>query len=384
MKKFLVLTSLLYFVLSTNIFGQSTKYGWLSKESWSLGFGFTYPRYVSTNLNGGDYGNYGLFVSIQRNYSEHVGFRLQGNYMHIADRMGGKNYSIPKVTNDVLLGSLGILYYFTPCEPISPYAGFGAGAIDYTLKNAPVVALDKSQLDYELSAFMGAEWRIAENWKLKTELTYHTAASSKFDGAYATVSGGILGGRTDSYMSFDLGAIYYFKYGEKSHICEIYDGITAKVDYDKIEEIVKRYQVQPADVDYNRIEDIVKKYKTAGSSYDNRTQENWVLIGINFDFNKSTIKPESVPILYNSAEILLKNPDVKVEIQGHTDYIGSDRYNQKLSLQRAETVKNFFVAKGVAANRLTTVGFGKTRPIMDNKTEQGRGLNRRIELKVIK
>ena len=80
----------------------------------------------------------------------------------------------------------------------------------------------------------------------------------------------------------------------------------------------------------------------------------------------------------------MKNPDVKVEIQGHTDNIGSDRYNQKLSLQRAETVKNFLIAKGVAADRLTTVGYGKTKMIMDNKTEQGRGLNRRIELKIIK
>jgi outer membrane protein OmpA-like peptidoglycan-associated protein len=53
-------------------------------------------------------------------------------------------------------------------------------------------------------------------------------------------------------------------------------------------------------------------------------------------------------------------------------------------LQRAETVKNFLIAKGVAADRLTTVGFGKTKMIMDNKTEQGRGLNRRIELKIIK
>jgi OOP family OmpA-OmpF porin len=80
----------------------------------------------------------------------------------------------------------------------------------------------------------------------------------------------------------------------------------------------------------------------------------------------------------------LKNPDVKIEIQGHTDNIGSDKHNQILSLQRAETVKYYLIAKGVAANRLTTVGYGKTRPIADNKTEQGRGINRRIELKIIK
>ena len=381
MKRQLLLASLLFVLLSNNIFGQSTKYDWLHQDSWSLGFGFTYPRYVSTNLNGEDIGNYGLFLSIQRNFTEHMGFRFQGNYLHIKDKYPTNPSSI--IESDILLGSLGLLYYFSPCEPVSPYAGFGAGGVDYKVKNSPVVA-DESKLDYELSAFMGAEWRIGENWKLKTELAYHTAASGHFDGVYGTTAGGLLGGRGDTYMTFDLGLIYYFHYGEKSHICEIYDGIIAKVDYDKIEEIVKRYQVQPADVDYNRIEDIVKKYKSIGTSTGNVPQENWVLIGINFDFNKATIKPESIPILYNTAEILLKNPDVKVEIQGHTDNIGSDRYNQKLSLQRAETVKNFLIAKGVASDRLTTVGFGKTKMLMDNKSEQGRGLNRRIELKIIK
>ena len=381
MKRQLLLASLLFVLLSNNIFGQSTKYDWLHQDSWSLGFGFTYPRYVSTNLNGEDIGNYGLFLSIQRNFTEHMGFRFQGNYLHIKDKYPTNPSSI--IESDILLGSLGLLYYFSPCEPVSPYAGFGAGGVDYKVKNSPIV-FDKHKLDYELSAFMGAEWRIGENWKLKTELAYHTAASGHFDGVYGTTAGGLLGGRGDTYMTFDLGVLYYFGYGEKSHICEIYDGIIAKVDYDKIEEIVKRYQVQPADVDYNRIEDIVKRYKSISSSTGNVPQENWVLIGINFDFNKATIKPESIPILYNTAEILLKNPDVKVEIQGHTDNIGSDRYNQKLSLQRAETVKNFLIAKGVAADRLTTVGYGKTKMIMDNKTEQGRGLNRRIELKVIK
>jgi OmpA-OmpF porin, OOP family len=399
MKKPLFFGTLLVLLLTNNIFSQSTKYGWLHQESWSFGFGFEYPRYISTSLRGGDFGSYGGFASIQRNFSEHMGFRFQGSYLHIADRQRvflsnqNSNSSVPKVENSVILGSLGLLYYFSPCEPVSPYAGFGAAGVSYMLKNSPIVVtvtssqsrpLDQRQTDYELNAFMGAEWRIGENWKLKTELAYHTAASSKFDGVYGTENGGLLGGISDTYMTLDLGFIYYFGYGEKSHICEIYDGINAKIDYDKIEEIVKRYQVQPSDVDYNRIEDIVKKYKSTGTFTGNLPQENWVLIGINFDFNKATIKPESVPILYNAAEILLKNPDVKVEIQGHTDNIGSDKYNQKLSLQRAETVKNFFIAKGIAANRLTTVGFGKSKPIMDNSTEQGRGLNRRIELKIIK
>jgi OOP family OmpA-OmpF porin len=161
----------------------------------------------------------------------------------------------------------------------------------------------------------------------------------------------------------------------------MYDGVNAQIDYDKIEEIVKRYAVtQPAEVDYDRIEDIVKKHKSNVSSLSN----NWVLLGVNFDFNKSTLRPESLPILYNAAEILLNNPDIRVEIQGHTDNIGSESYNKKLSLERAQAVRNFLIAKGVAPNRMTAVGMGESNPIMDNSTPEGRQLNRRIEFKVLR
>jgi OmpA-OmpF porin, OOP family len=396
MKKSLLLTSLIFVLVSCSNFGQSTKYDWLHQSSWVTGFGFSYPRYISTSLRGGDFGSYGVFASIQRNFSEHVAFRLEGNYLHLADRqrvfLGNQDSdnSLPKIENDILLANFQLMYYLVPCEPVSPYFGLGVAGVSYKLKNSPIVVtqtssesrpLDVRQTDYELNAFIGAEWRVAENWKLKSEFTYHSAASSKFDGIYGTETGGILGAVGDTYLTLDLGVLYYFGYGAKSNICQIYDGINTNIDYDKIEEIVKRYQVQPSEVDYNRIEDIVKRYRTVPNTV---IPENWVLIGINFDFNKATIKPESVPILYNAAEILLKNPQIKVEIQGHTDYIGSDKYNQSLSLQRAETVKNYFVAFGVSSKRLTTVGYGKSRPIMDNSTEQGRALNRRIELKVIK
>jgi OOP family OmpA-OmpF porin len=401
MKKPLFFTTLLVVLLSSNIFSQSTKYGWLCQDSWNFGFGGAYPRYISTSLRGGDFGSYGGFVSVQRTFTEHMALRFQGNYYHIADRQGifvsnqNSNSAIPKVENDVIVASLQLLYYFVPCEPVSPYAGFGFGGVNYKLKNSPIVVtatssearpLDKNQIDYEVNAFMGAEWRIGENWKLKSELMYHTAASSKFDGIYGTSGGGILGGISDTYMTLELGAIYYFGYGPKSHICEIYDGMSAKIDYDKVEEIVKRYKVQPAEVDYNKVEEIVKKYRCIPPApvIPPVPKDNWVLFGVNFDFNKSTLKPESIPILNNAAEILINHPDVKVEVQGHTDNVGSDQHNQLLSLQRALTVRNYLISKGVATNRLTTVGYGKTQPVADNKTEQGRSLNRRIELKVIK
>jgi OOP family OmpA-OmpF porin len=113
-----------------------------------------------------------------------------------------------------------------------------------------------------------------------------------------------------------------------------------------------------------------------------------VLRGITFDFNKSTIKREFAPVLDEAAQILTDNPDVRVTVEGHTDSIGSDAYNQRLSERRAAAVKNYLVARGIAADRLETVGYGESRPIAPNTTPsgkdnpEGRAMNRRAELKV--
>ncbi len=171
----------------------------------------------------------------------------------------------------------------------------------------------------------------------------------------------------------ELGLLYYFSKGEPSKYCQLYTGI-AEVDYDKIEDIVKRYQTEPCEIDYNRIEDIVKRH--CGKAI---VEDTWVLIGVNFDFNKATLRPEAYPILDHAAQVLLGHTDVNIEIQGHTDQIGSDKYNDKLSQRRAETVKKYLIAKGVNASRLTTVGKGKRELLFNEKDAVSRFYNRRVE-----
>ncbi len=113
-----------------------------------------------------------------------------------------------------------------------------------------------------------------------------------------------------------------------------------------------------------------------------------ILRGITFDFNKATIKPEFAPVLDEAEQILKDNPRIRVTIEGHTDSIGSEAYNQRLSERRADAVKRYLVSRGVEADRLETVGYGKSRPIAPNKTPngrdnpEGRAMNRRAELKV--
>jgi len=101
---------------------------------------------------------------------------------------------------------------------------------------------------------------------------------------------------------------------------------------------------------------------------------------INFDFDKSNIKPQYHQELADFANTMKKYPNVPVEIDGHTDSIGTDAYNQKLSERRANSVRDYLIKKlGLDAKLLTAVGFGESKPIADNKTDAGRAENRRIE-----
>jgi len=104
---------------------------------------------------------------------------------------------------------------------------------------------------------------------------------------------------------------------------------------------------------------------------------------VNFDFDKDTLTVNAKTILDQVVEALLKRPDITVEIDGHTDAKGSDAYNMNLSDRRAATVSKYLVAHGIEARRLSSKGFGESQPVADNVSDEGRELNRRVELKVI-
>ena len=112
-------------------------------------------------------------------------------------------------------------------------------------------------------------------------------------------------------------------------------------------------------------------------------QGSIIFRNIQFDLNKSTIKPESYPILDEVVDYLKANPNVKMEIQGHTCNLGTAAYNLKLSDRRAASVKTYLVSKGAAADRLETKGYGLTMPIAPNDNEENRSRNRRVEFKPI-
>ena len=104
------------------------------------------------------------------------------------------------------------------------------------------------------------------------------------------------------------------------------------------------------------------------------------VLQINFDTNKATLKPDGVTAVNEIVKVLKNLPNIKIEINGYTDNTGSKERNQKLSEERASTVKNEIVRAGIAANRLKAKGYGQDNPIADNGSEEGRAQNRRVEL----
>ena len=109
------------------------------------------------------------------------------------------------------------------------------------------------------------------------------------------------------------------------------------------------------------------------------------LRGVYFDFGKATLRTESYAALMEAAQIMKDNPDIQVEIQGHTDWVGTDEANQKLSEKRAYAVVGFLAQYGgIDPKRLTAKGYGETRPIAPNETDEGRQLNRRVEFVILK
>lgn len=117
-----------------------------------------------------------------------------------------------------------------------------------------------------------------------------------------------------------------------------------------------------------------------------RRTENGILVELGsdilFDVNSAALKPAAVEQLTKVGDIMAKYSDNRVRIEGHTDSTGSAAHNQKLSEERAGSVKTLLLSRGVQEGQITSVGLGKTKPIADNATSEGRAKNRRVELHI--
>jgi OOP family OmpA-OmpF porin len=341
-------------------------------DSWEFGFGLSFPRYNSVNITSlnSDVGGY---LSLQRNFSEHVGLRFKAGFSHLEGQWNDALLNPNLEKTNLLTGDLDLVYYLVPCAPVSPYLYAGVGGNWKHIINGQTALPDESRFGSQLNVGAGAEFKIYRDWSVTAEFGYHVTNNSELDG---TISPAELNGR-DSYIVLSAGLNYFFDIGEPSKQCEPCQGIMP---------------VMKDMTDYDRIEDMIKKHipkEVVKEVYVDRyimtvSDSILVLVGCNFAFDKSDLLPESYPVLDKAVRLLNDKPTVNVEIAGYTDYIGTDAYNQKLSVERAQTVKAYLVSKGIADSRLTIVGYGKNNPVADNQTDEGRAMNRRIVFKIIK
>ncbi|MFN8306744.1 MAG: OmpA family protein [Ferruginibacter sp.] len=111
--------------------------------------------------------------------------------------------------------------------------------------------------------------------------------------------------------------------------------------------------------------------------------KSFVLEDCNFETGKADLLPEAFPVLDELVAYLNRKDDERIEIQGHTDNVGTAKSNQVLSENRANTVRNYLISKGIDPNRLNAKGYGFSVPVADNKTAEGRAQNRRTEVKIL-
>jgi outer membrane protein OmpA-like peptidoglycan-associated protein len=160
---------------------------------------------------------------------------------------------------------------------------------------------------------------------------------------------------------------------------DIPTGITARVD--------DHGQTVWFKIDHQSVETVEEKPfhltiqpPTADVMKDKLDKEGHIALYVNFDFAKATLKPDAAPVIAQVVDLLKRNPDLKVSIDGDTDNIGSHDYNMKLSQDRAASVLAAIIAAGIDGSRLKSAGYGPDKPIATNDTDEGRARNRRVEL----
>jgi OmpA-OmpF porin, OOP family len=235
-----------------------------------------------------------------------------------------------------------MLYHFRSSGKLVPFIALGVGALKYEPENA------KNATDFAANYGAGLQYFLNDNVALRCDVRHLLS----FDSA-------------DKYNNLVYTAGVSFLFG------------SAK----PVEAAV--VQPPPAPAPAPTPAPAPAPAPAPTPSVELNADGGWVCTGLNFDFNKSDIKPEYISCLNDTVNYLESNPTLTVEVQGHTDQIGSQKYNQKLSEQRADAVMNYLVSKGIAKERLSVKGYGFSVPVDTNSTEEGRAKNRRVQFNPI-
>ena len=247
---------------------------------------------------------------------------------------------------DLYGGRLEGLYYFMPNSWFVPYLAIGAGDRTFKIKNS------RTNSNFAVDYGVGARFFATESFFIRADFRDILAFDTP-------------NGNPVNNLEYTLG-IGWLLGGKKQEPAPVAEVAPVIVEPPKPAPVVKPGPVIPPAPVAAPTEVIKVKDRTT--------------IDVKFKTNKADIVPKYDGELAEFADVLKKNPDLNVTIEGYTDNVGTAKYNKKLSQRRAESVKKYLVDKfGIDASRLKAVGYGLEKPIASNKTEEGRKKNRRVE-----
>jgi len=292
---------------------------------------------------------YGLGLGY--NLTERWAIEATLNYIDTESDVGARD------DTDVSLGRLDALYHFNTTGCFVPYLAAGVGGIYFDPDRT------SSDEDALVNYGAGVKYFLTKDIALRGDVRHVISFDS-----------------TNHNLLYTVGLTFFFG-GEKEAVAAPAPAPAPKPEPKPAPAPAPKPAPGPKDSDDDGVYDDADECPDtpAGARVDARGC--WVIEGVFFDFDKSIIKPEGLPIIDEVATVLNSNPSMRVDIEGHTDSVGSDEWNQGLSERRARAVKDSLVSSGIESTRLTTKGFGESVPAATNKTKEGRAMNRRVELK---
>ncbi len=253
-------------------------------------------------------------------------------------------------------------YHFNEGESLRPFVSVGAGVLNHD-GQVPAVSSD----DWMLNFGIGLRKNMTDRLNLVSEIKYRLDTDN-----YT--------GRASSHDDF------IFSLGLSIALGEARTAAPSELIQPEVVTAKPALQTD-GDDDNDGVPNSRDKCPNtrAGAVVDKDGCEVQVVIelqGVHFDFDKSTLRPESIKILDAAVRTMGEHGTLLVEVAGHTDSVGSESYNQDLSERRSKVVYNYLVNKGIDADRMTWKGYGENSPIATNETDDGRQRNRRTELQI--
>lgn len=316
----------------------------------------------------------GLIVDDGRNVED--GDRLFGLGVgrHIAERWAIElNVNGAKLDSfEPYAASLDLLRVFGRDQRVSPYLTIGAGAIRNDVKIGP------DSTDFMAQAGVGLFWKLGENRRGTSSFGLRPEVKARWDDA----------GR-ESFVDY-IGTLgFQFSFGAAPVATAEAAAQPEPTPTPAPVQPPPTTTAAPADADDDGVLDSTDRCAGTprGVAVDSSgcpQQGEITLVGVGFETNSATLTSSSRAVLDPVAANLKKYPELQIELQGHTDGAGADRYNQRLSQQRADAVREYLLAQAVPESQVIARGYGESQPVGDNGTPEGRAQNRRVVMKVLR